>query len=279
MSTLTITIMDAEHNIQAEAVGLLAPQALSTSHQTFKCFHPTNLTPQIELIEKTSGQRAVLLHPSTNEPTLSYGFEQIGIDITPENYTQFDNRYTRASLDLSQIIKELVENDTAQTAQRIVEHTASLFEYGHEDERFNDGHDEVPVIACGTAKGSCIDINTYLISALRVANIPTVYFAGYFFPQERGGITNDMHCWVATWIDGTWHEWDIAHHMKMGLGPKDVRPGYNPKPGTRFAITYGRGLQFDIDGLELTLSHLSEPLWLYADGSTQKAKIEAQLKD
>jgi len=284
MPTVAIKVLDSDADKHARALGLLVPQAIDTPHQSFDGLECAGgWSPEI-LVEKTSGQCAVLLSGCSDSPVMTYTFTTNGVKNDPADYPRFDNRYTRASLDLSQIIKELVEHNKAQTAQNIVTHTAGLFEYGHTDARFNDGLDEVPVIACGTARGSCVDINTYLISALRSADIPTVYFAGYFFPIERGGVTNDMHCWVATWIaedgmGGTWQEWDIAHHMKMGLGPNDVRPTYNPKPGQRFAITHGRGLRFDVNGLEVSLSHLSEPRWVYPDGTTQTAKIEARLGD
>ena len=284
MPTVTVHVLDSDADKHARALGLLVPQAISTEHQTFEGLECVGgWSPQI-LAEKTSGQCAVLLSGCSDTPILTYSFSDNGIEKRPEDFARFDNRYTRASLEMRQIIENLVDENPVRTAQNIVTHTASLFDYGHPDERFNDGHDEVPVIACGTAKGSCIDINTYLISAMRVAGISTVYFAGYFFPEERGGITTDMHCWVATWMedDGTgghWLEWDIAHHMKMGLGPEEVRPAYNPKPGVRQAITYGRGLRFDVNGFELTLSHLSEPMWVYPDGRAEKAKIKAHYAD
>lgn len=262
-----------------EAQGLLIPQAITTPYQEFAGLKIASDGQQRVVRETTSEQAAIWLSGASQGLEITYAFTDSGVAMPPNRFVSFDNRYTRASLDMHQIIENLVDNNQAQTVQNIVTHTAGLFEYGHVDQRFNDGHDEVPVIACGTAKGSCIDINTYLISALRVADIPTVYFAGYFFPEERGGVTNDMHCWVSTWVDGAWLEWDIAHHMKLGLGPDEVRPGYNPKPGRRYALTYGRGLTFNLDGMELALSHLSEPMWVHSDGSAQKAKIIARLSD
>lgn len=279
MPTITISVLDETANTVAKgkALGLLVPQAITTAHQRFEELNISDGGQALSVTEKTSGQDAVLLTPTSALPTLNYTFTETAIPDTPEDYASFENRYTRASSQLNGMIAGLIDGNTAQTVQRIVSHTATLFDYGHPEQRFNDGFDDVPVIACGTAKGSCVDINTYLISALHSAGIPNVYFAGYFFPEERGGLTNDMHCWVATWFDGAWWEWDIAHHMKMGLSANDIRPAYNPKPGQRFAITYGRGLAFGIKGTDVVLSHLSEPRWVFADGQTQTATIEARL--
>lgn len=277
MPKITINVLDAHSEQSTRAIGLLVPQAITTGHQTFAGLKIEGIGPSQCITEKTSGQKAVFLTDLPTNLVLNYAFEGTGRQDRPDDYAHFKNRYTRASLQLRDEIDDLIDDDSLRTAQRIVSHTASLFDYGHPDEKFYDGHDDVPVVACGTAKGSCVDINTYLISALGVAGIPTVYFAGYFFPQERDGLTNDMHCWVATWINGAWLEWDIAHHMKMGMSADDIRPAYNPKPGRRIAMTYGRGLTFDINTTELILSHLSEPRWVFADGDTQTARIEARL--
>jgi transglutaminase-like putative cysteine protease len=87
------------------------------------------------------------------------------------------------------------------------------FAYGHPETRFNDGAEAVPYLACGLTVGACVDINTWLVASLRAAGYEAAYLYGYFFQAERGGVTNDMHCWVATRHDGEVLEWDIAHHM------------------------------------------------------------------
>lgn len=277
MASITVTVADADQSRAKGALGLLVPKAIDTDHQRFLGLDFPQGWQMTDLIESTSGQQAVLLIGNTATLALTYHFKDASQALTPDDYARFDNRYTRASLDLKKVIAGLRCSDGLETAQNIITHTAGLFDYGHPEDRFNDGHDSVPVIACGTAKGSCVDINTYLISAFTAADVPVVYFAGYFFPKERGGITNDMHCWISTWVDGAWLDWDVAHHMKMGLGPEDIRPGYNPRPGQRQAITYGRGLQFPIGDTAMIVSHFGEPLWVYPDGKTEKALIEARI--
>ena len=86
--------------------------------------------------------------------------------------------------------------------------TAERFTYGHPETRFNDGLNEVPALGCGLTEGSCVDINTYFIAALRAAGIEAGYVTGVFFPAEKGDHCDDGHCWVVTRIDGETREWE-----------------------------------------------------------------------
>ncbi len=173
------------------------------------------------------------------------------------------SRFTRFADDLVAEIKPVAGHLTGTGRARAVAcHVAERFTYGHTEHRFNDGFDVVPALGCGTTEGSCVDINTYFIAALRAAGIEAGYVTGFFFPDEKAGTCEDGHCWVVTRIDGETHEWDIAHHLK--LGTRDIRPGLNPKPGRRFACFHSMGLDFpdlDIEGLKA----LIEPVAV-ADG-------------
>lgn len=95
---------------------------------------------------------------------------------------------------------------------------------------------------------------------MRAAGFEAAYLAGYFFPEERGGLTNDMHCWVVTRHAGEVLAWDIAHHMKAGLGT--VRPGLNPRPGRRVAIGHSMGHRYRLPEGPLDLKLLAQPLWI-----------------
>jgi hypothetical protein len=121
--------------------------------------------------------------------------------------------------------------------------------------------DEVPFLSCGLTEGSCIDINGYLIAALRAAGFEAGYVTGYFFPVEKRDRCDDMHCWVVSRHQGVVLEWDIAHHLKRGT--IKIRPGLNPKPGLRFAVAHSMGLDFPELGVwEMKL--LAEPVWVDA---------------
>lgn len=144
--------------------------------------------------------------------------------------------------------------------QALVAEAESRFAYDHPVQKFNDGTDSVPYLSCGLTPGSCVDINTYLVASLRAAGFEAAYLYGYFFPAERGGRTDDGHCWVVTRHAGEVLEWDIAHHLKAGLGPTQASP--NPRPGERLALTHSMGHSYALPGRELFLKILGEPLHL-----------------
>ena len=126
------------------------------------------------------------------------------------------------------------------------------------------GRTACPSSPAGGLKGSCVDINTYLVAGLRAAGYEAAYLYGYFFPAERGGITNDMHCWVVTRHAGRVLEWDIAHHMKAGHSP--VRPTLDPKPGRRVALGHSMGHRYRIGGEWIDVKLLAEPMWVRGGG-------------
>lgn len=149
---------------------------------------------------------------------------------------------------------------TAELSRALVAETHSRFEYDHPAHRFNDGHETVPYLSCGLTPGSCVDINIYLVAGLRAAGFEAAYVYGYFFPKERGGITNEMHCWVVTRHNGEILEWDIAHHIKAGL--KSVAPTLNPRPGRRVAVGHSMGHRHRLPEGWLDLKLLAEPIWI-----------------
>lgn len=74
-----------------------------------------------------------------------------------------------------------------------------------------------------------------------------------------------MHCWVRTRHQGIVQDWDIAHFKKAGRS--DVHATLNPVPGQRFAIAHGRDHVYRWEGVDITLSTPSVPVWVRADGS------------
>lgn len=172
------------------------------------------------------------------------------------------NRYTRAADALAEASRAIARSAGGGAAgiAALVAEAEARFAYAHPDRRFTDGHDVVPYLSCGLTPGSCVDINTYLLASLRAAGYEAAYFYGYFFPRERGGMTDDGHCWVVTRHAGEVLEWDIAHHLKAGLGP--TRAGLNPRPGDRVALTHSMGHRYALPMGEVALKLLGEPMVL-----------------
>ena len=273
----TVTVQVEETARERSAVGLIAPLGVTTDRQTFAGLRwPEGWAAEI-LPEARTGQVAVVLRGrETDRPHLTYRFHDGGAPLPDRVWAQEDTRFTRPSQALQREIEALTAGaaNATETLRRIVDHTASRFVYGHPERRFNDDADAVP-ITCGLTEGSCIDINTYLVSSCLAAGIEAAYFAGYFFPEKRNGVTNDMHCWVVTRADGVQQEWDIAHHIKTGQGR--IEPGYNPRPGRRYALSFGRGHRYRVGDRPLELSCFSEPEWLLPDGRTGRTKLTIRL--
>ncbi len=222
------------------ASDVLIPGGLSTPHGACRHVHATGIT---EVTESTTGQRAFRVLPSSRDVTITFHFEE-NVGAYPDiMFTPNPSRFTRFADDLLAEIDPVGSTLAGcDRARAIACHVAERFTYGHPEEKFNDGYDAIPALGCGMTEGSCVDINTYFIAALRAAGIEAGYATGFFFPEEKDGTCEDGHCWVVTRIDGQTAEWDIAHHLK--LGTRDIRSGLNPKPGKRFALFHSMGLNF-----------------------------------
>lgn len=232
-------------------------------------------------------QSAVVIAAEGAEVTLRYatGPAVPGFAYPQMAFTPVPNRYTRAATELTADAQEKARQmrakggDEAAVCIALAEDARARFAYDHPEKRFNDGHNAVPYLACGMTPGSCVDINTYFIASLRAAGMQAGYIYGYFFPEERdvendGRIvhhTIDGHCWVVTRhvsADGDvqYLEWDIAHHMKAGLGV--VGPALNPRPGRRIAMTHSMGHRYLVDGKYIDLKTLGMPI-----GVTETAEV------
>lgn len=266
-ATVTVTVATEE----AAGRRLLAPTGIPTPYETPVDFAVAGATVT-RIAETWTGQTAAAIAPEPGRPVvLTYGYADGGTAYPESLFVHRANRYTRAADDLARESRRIADaaEGTAGIAA-IANDAAAKFTYGHPDVRFHDGMDEVPYLSCGLTEGSCVDINTFLIAALRAAGFEAGYVTGYFFPEEKQGVCEDMHCWVVTRHDGVVQEWDIAHHLK--LGASEIRPGLNPKPGVRFAVGHSMGLEFlDIGVADLKL--LAEPVWVDADGRIEPATV------
>ena len=259
-------------NEKSTARRLLAPVGIPTPYQT-----PLGFTVEgadFSLIgEIHTGQMAALITPKPGGPvTLRYTYLNRGSSYPELLFQHRPNRFTRAADALMRDARRIVDDaeDGHEAITAIVNDVAGKFDYGHPETKFNDGEDEIPFLACGLTEGSCVDINTYLIAALRSTGFEAGYVTGYFFPEEKNGCCEDMHCWVVTRHTGVVLEWDIAHHLK--LQKKEVCAGLNPKPGTRIAVAHSMGLDFPTLGIR-EMKLLAEPVWGDEDGHVERADL------
>ena len=222
---------------------VLAPAGFDTPHATCQAVLVSGGTERA-VTEATTGQTAFLIEANGPELSLTWTFRSGAGPAYPDGLFQpHPSRFTRFADEIVAETAEIAPRAAqADRAIAIARATAERFTYGHPEARFNDGHEVIPALGCGIVEGSCVDINTYFIAALRAAGIEAGYVTGVFFPEEKQGTAEDGHCWVVTRIDGICQEWDIAHHLKMGT--RAVAPGLNPKPGFRAALFHSMGLDF-----------------------------------
>lgn len=260
---------------------LLVPVGMATPYQRPTGFHVAG--GSLDLVaEATTGQWAALVRPhlaASADPaiTVSYTVEEAVDWYPPALFEPRRNRYTDAADSLVHDVRRIADRaaDGHAAIEAIVNETAQKFSYGHPEARVG-GMDEIPLLGCGLTEGSCVDINTYLIAALRAAGLEAGYATGYFFPEEKAGTCDDMHCWVVTRHAGVVLEWDIAHHLKMGT--RAICCGLNPKPGRRVALFHSMGLDFPQLGIS-RLKLLAEPLWVDADGGVDDSRIAIAISD
>ncbi|MCV0427752.1 MAG: transglutaminase-like domain-containing protein [Roseibium sp.] len=223
--------------------------------------------------ERMTGQMTALVTPEATDPIeVRYTFVDGGTGYPDVVFAPRINRFTRAAAELVEDARQIAaaERDGHAAIQALVNAAAEKFRYAHPEVRFNDGCEEIPYLSCGLTEGSCVDINTYLIASLRAAGFEAGYITGYFFPEEKNGFCEDMHCWVVTRHKGVVLEWDIAHHLKMGT--RDVCCGLNPKPGDRVAVAHSMGLSFPELGIDCE-KLIAEPAWIAPGGHLEKAEI------
>ncbi|MBU6395119.1 MAG: transglutaminase-like domain-containing protein [Sphingomonadales bacterium] len=181
-----------------------------------------------------------------------------------------DHALSRSSPELVHHVSQLVADlDEPRRERAVIAHAASSFRYGHGDDRFTDGTDAVPVLSCGLTQGSCVDIHTYAVAALRSAGLRAAYVAGVFWPDGETA-ANDMHCWIATGLDGG-RFWDLSHDIVVGREPQ---PDLLAKPGRRLPFSIGRGLRFKWRDDVVEISHFALPHRLSDNGATE---VPAQL--
>jgi hypothetical protein len=269
--------LNVPHRPGSAPMGLLVPVPPETAYQRLESRRSS--AAGTDCLASDSRQAALFI-PEAGEMDAEFEFElSDGNGASPAaHFTVTHGERLNPSAELKQAIQELIVGVTCrqEAVTRIVELAASLFDYGHPKRRFNDDRREIPLLLART-QGSCLDINSFLLSAFAGAGIPAAYYAGYFFAPETPTSAKRYHCWVSTCVDGDHRDWDIAQHIKAAT--RHVQPALNPYGGQRIALSCGRGLRFSLPQGEITVAHLGHPLWVHPDGSTESADAVATLRE
>jgi hypothetical protein len=273
MKHLSVSVRECDDQL------ILTPTGTMTNYEAVTSFDVEGGNITALLHETDLSLSAALIAPQSDTITLHYKIAEADKDFSYPlaAFVPRITRFTLAADELAKFSREIARNAGGGAAgiAAIVRATEARFKYDHPETRFNDGMDAVPLLSCGLTPGSCVDINTYLVASLRSAGYEAAYFYGYFFPEERGGFTDDGHCWVVTHHDGEFLEWDIAHHMKAGLG--STQPGLNPRPGKRVAVTHSMGQHYRGMGMNCEVKVLGEPMRFKGPNKLSYVSLAAHL--
>ncbi|WP_157950334.1 transglutaminase-like domain-containing protein [Pannonibacter carbonis] len=204
---------------------------------------------------RNSGQMALLIAPDDGAAEVEVQFSDEASAFPQWLFTSTGGAHETPSQDLAALMRTLLAADAtpAEHVSAIVRHVDERFEYGVRDIGLADDTDAMPALACDTHLGTCVDTHSYAVAAMRAGGIEAAYVSGIFFP-EGADVSAPGHCWFVVNAASAPHHWDISHHLKHGLGP--TTPAYNPKPGTRFALTAGRDLVFSLPEHDVTATIL-----------------------
>ena len=179
-----------------DAVALIVPLGIDTEFQRLERVDLPEGWGASILSEARSGQIAALLTPPQPDATarLRHVFTDRPGTMADAAWHPEPSAHRRAAEDLTQDAQRIAQNAGGgrRGLEAIILDTAARFTYGKIDgpDRWYTGHDAIPAVAC--AVGNCIDINTYLVAALRTAGYDTAYLTCYFFDDDPNGIAAGM---------------------------------------------------------------------------------------
>ncbi|MEO0620835.1 MAG: transglutaminase-like domain-containing protein [Pseudomonadota bacterium] len=276
MTAPTRTVRVAVTETPPEEAWLLAPRPFGHWGQRMTEFAASGATEVREIEAQNSRQHGYMMRCS-EAPELAWTVEAVTDGAEDWVWDVADTRHTIADAGLQAQAEELCCDapDEAAALRAILHAAREMFDYDHPEERFTDGHDSVPAL-CGTTKGSCVDINTFVLAAARAQGLTGQYVMGFWFGPGRT-TTPDAHCWLAFRIGGAPEFWDVAHHLKWGVN--GFGPALNPAGGRRIAMSCGRGLRFDTPNGAVDISHFGEPVWVLPGGEMRPAPIRISLEE
>ena len=230
-----------------------------------------------EIQAVNSHQSAILMTPLTNsQPRIDITFADDGTDFPLWIFRSTEGPHETPSVDLIKHIEHIAPSALSHSdrVEHIVRHVEERFTYGYRDVGLGDDVETMPALECDVHLGTCVDTHSYAVAAMRAAGIPAAYVSGVFFPQGQT-ISEPGHCWFVLDTKDAPHHWDISHYLKYNLGP--VQPIFNPKPGVRYALSFGRDLVFEIDQHKIMLSRLSGFNLVNGTSTPQKMKTQATI--
>jgi|ETN01SMinimDraft_4_1059930.scaffolds.fasta_scaffold85350_2 hypothetical protein len=257
---------------------LLFPRPFDHWGQIFLSVETNAAGDPAELTAVNSEQRAYAAGAANGAPTtITYHIAERDEPVPPSVWRVQQNHLTQADGSLMVLAREITAHADSVNAKlrALMEYAAGVFSYELIGDLFYEGHENIPAL-CGTTKGSCIDINAFLLTAALSLGLRGQYIAGYWFPPQKMK-TDDMHCWLAFETEGELIFWDLAHHLRWDI--KKLAPGFNPAGGHRIAMSRGCEIQFNTENGQVQIGHFSRPVWVLPGARVVEPKIHVGVSE
>lgn len=212
-----------------------------------------------------------------DQPIVRIHFQEPGPGLSEDAFLPGSSAFERPSQALiEQIATEVPEAPLQIRVPALIQYVVDHFTYGARETHLGTGEEAMPALECGLTPGTCVDMHTLAVAALRAIGVPAAYVMGAHIAEGRAhGSTG--HCWLNLKCEGVSHHWDISHHVQYGV--REITPKLNPKPGRRFALSIGRGPEFaGLDG-KVTYPSLSGFHGLTGPSAGQKLRTLARFRD
>jgi Transglutaminase-like superfamily len=226
------------------AVACLFPVAPDTSLQTVR----ETIFSGVEVAGRvwSSDGRVEAWHlrlRAGNVARVVHHFDQGGPGLPDAAFAARPHRLDTVSPALAtQVARVAPHGPVCARAPAIIQWVADRFCYDKGGTSYGDGELAAPALADGPKAGTCVDMHTAAVAALRAAGIEAAYVIGVHVPEGRDS-QRTGHCWINLRAHGVPTHWDISHHVQYGVST--ITPAENPRPGRRFALGHTRAPVFD----------------------------------
>ncbi|WP_416906920.1 MAG: transglutaminase-like domain-containing protein [Polymorphobacter sp.] len=234
----------------------LYPVPPETHHQRVLETDFEGATPERVIADRDGRTLAWLLKLNDGATArVRHGFVAHGEGLPATAFVPGASPFERASPALeAQIAALALPPDPPARCRAVIQFVADHFTYGRRETPLGADEPAMPALECGLTPGSCVDMHTLAVAALRAAGLKAAYVIGCHVAEGRTQHPTG-HCWLNVEAEGTPPHWDISHHVQYGQ--RTITPALDPRPGRRFALSHGRGLVFEGPERPVSLPSLS----------------------
>jgi len=149
-----------------------------------------------------------------------------------------------------------------QKAQAIYDYLVATMKYDKSGVGWGRGD---ALYACDARRGNCTDFHSLFIGMARASGIPARFVMGFPLPDDKEqGEISGYHCWAEFYTDEL--GWVPVDASEANRHPEKKDFFFGSLDQNRIAFTYGRDIDFGIEGLKEPLNFLIYPVVL-VDGN------------